>query len=88
MELRVSAGGIGLVVVIAIMGTVLFIHRRDAEGSARIANSEVELMLQRGGARTSPAPRLRGVVCVSTVERQSFRVTDVLRDDAMPARAR
>ena len=48
MALRVSAWGAGLVVVLAIIGTLLFIHRGDAEGSARIANSEVELMLQRG----------------------------------------
>jgi hypothetical protein len=48
MALRVSAWGAGLVVVLAIIGTLLFIHRGDAEGSARIANSEVELMLERG----------------------------------------
>ena len=48
MALRVSAWGVGLVVVLAIIGTLLFIHRGDAEGSARIANSEVELMLERG----------------------------------------
>jgi hypothetical protein len=46
--LRVSAWGIGLALILAIIGTLLFIHRGDAEGSARIANREVELMLERG----------------------------------------
>ena len=46
--LRVSAWSIGLTLVLAIIGVVLFIHRGDAEGSARIANREVELMLERG----------------------------------------
>jgi hypothetical protein len=40
--------GVGLIVVLAIIGTLLFIHRGDAEGSARIANREVELVLERG----------------------------------------
>jgi LysM domain len=34
--------------LLATVGVVLFIHRGDAEGSARIANRELELMLQRG----------------------------------------
>jgi len=44
----VSAWGVGLVLVLALIGTLLFMHRGDAEGSARIANREVELMLERG----------------------------------------
>ena len=34
--------------MLATIGALLFIHRGDAEGSARTANREVELMLQRG----------------------------------------
>ena len=48
MALRVSAWGIGVVLLLVVIGTLLFIHRGDAEGSARIANREVELMLERG----------------------------------------
>ena len=48
IALRVSAWGVGLVLVLALIGTLLFMHRGDAEGSARIANREVELMLERG----------------------------------------
>src|SRR5689334_18942351 len=46
--LRVSAWGILFTLVLATVGTLLFIHRGDAEGSARVANAEVELMLERG----------------------------------------
>ena len=46
--LRVSAWGILFALVLATIGTLLFIHRGDAEGSARVANAEVELMLARG----------------------------------------
>jgi LysM repeat protein len=48
VALRVSAWGVGTVLVLAGIGTLLFIHRSDAEGSARVANREVELMLERG----------------------------------------
>jgi hypothetical protein len=48
IALRVSVWGVAVTLVLAIIGTLLFIHRGDAEGSARIANSEVELMLERG----------------------------------------
>lgn len=46
--LRVSAWSALLLTVLATVGTLLFIHRGDAEGSARVANAEVELMLARG----------------------------------------
>ena len=36
--------------VLGTIGLLLFIHRGDAEGSARLANREVELMLERGEA--------------------------------------
>ena len=48
LALRVSAWGGAFALVLAIIGTLLFIHRGDAEGSARIANREVELILERG----------------------------------------
>jgi hypothetical protein len=48
VALRVSAWSVGVTLVLAIIGALLFIHRGDAEGSARIANREVELMLERG----------------------------------------
>jgi hypothetical protein len=46
--LRVSAWGIAITLVLAAIGIVLFMHRGDADGSARIANRELELMLERG----------------------------------------
>lgn len=36
--------------VLGTIGLLLFVHRGDAEGSARLANREVELMLERGEA--------------------------------------
>src|SRR5690349_10741840 len=48
VALRVSAWGIVFALAVAIVGGLLFVHRGDAEGSARIANREVELMLDRG----------------------------------------
>src|SRR5262245_22182086 len=48
VALRVSAWGVVVVLLLVIIGGLLFVHRGDAEGSARIANSEVELMLERG----------------------------------------
>lgn len=48
MALRVSVWSVGLVLVLANVGVLLFIHRGDAEGSARIANRELELMLENG----------------------------------------
>lgn len=48
VALRVSVWGVGLALVLGTVGVLLFIHRGDAEGSARIANREVELMLERG----------------------------------------
>ena len=50
VALRVSAWGFGLVAVLAGIGVLLFLHRGDAEGSARLANREVEMMLERGEA--------------------------------------
>src|SRR5687768_12617682 len=50
VALRVSVWGIGVALVLAAIGALLFIHRGDAEGSARVANREVELMLERGEA--------------------------------------
>jgi hypothetical protein len=46
--LRVSVWSIGFTLLLAGIAIVLFIHRGDAEGSARIANRELELMLERG----------------------------------------
>lgn len=54
--LRVSAWGIGVTLLLATIGIVLFIHRGDAEGSARIANREVELILERGESIDWRAP--------------------------------
>ena len=48
IALRVSAWGIVVALVLGLVGMLLFIHRGDAEGSARIANRELELMLERG----------------------------------------
>lgn len=48
VALRVSAWAIAVALVLAIIGAILFVHRGDAEGSARIVNSEVELTLERG----------------------------------------
>ena len=50
VALRVSAWSVGLTLVLTVVGALLFIHRGDAEGSARIANREVELVLERGEA--------------------------------------
>jgi hypothetical protein len=46
--LRVSVWSVGVVLVLGTVGVLLFIHRGDAEGSARIANREIDLMLARG----------------------------------------
>jgi LysM domain-containing protein len=48
VALRGLAWSAGVTLVLATIGALLFIHRGDAEGSARIANREVELMLERG----------------------------------------
>ena len=48
LALRVSVWSIGVTLVLAIVGALLFVHRGDAEGSARIANREAELMLEAG----------------------------------------
>ena len=47
VALRISAWSVGVALVFAIIGGLLFVHRGDAEGSARIANREVELVLER-----------------------------------------
>lgn len=39
---------LAIVALIAAIGALLFFHRGDAEGSARIANREIDLLLQRG----------------------------------------
>ena len=54
--LRVSAWSIGVTLVLAGIASMIFIHRGDAEGSARIANRELELMLERGEAIDWRAP--------------------------------
>jgi hypothetical protein len=54
--LRVSAWSVAVTLVLAIVGALLFIHRGDAEGSARIANRELELVLERGEAIEWRAP--------------------------------
>lgn len=56
IALRVSAWSVGVTLLLATVGVLLFIHRGDAEGSARIANREVELMLERGEAIDWRAP--------------------------------
>lgn len=56
MVLRVSAWGAGLGLLLATIGVLLFVHRGDAEGSARVANGELELMLERGEAIDWRAP--------------------------------
>lgn len=48
VALRVSAWGAVIALLVAIVVGLLFVHRGDAEGSARVANSELELMLERG----------------------------------------
>ena len=48
IALRVSVWSVAFTLVLAIVGLLLFMHRGDAEGSARIANRELELMLERG----------------------------------------
>jgi LysM domain len=48
IAMRVSMWGVVVTLVLALIGLLLFIHRGDAEGSARIANRELELMLERG----------------------------------------
>lgn len=45
-----------MTLVLATVGVLLFIHRGDAEGSARVANREVEFMLERGEAIDWRAP--------------------------------
>lgn len=56
VALRVSAWGIGVALVLATIGLLLFLHRGDAEGSARLVNREVELMLERGESIEWRAP--------------------------------
>ena len=46
--LRVSAWGAGVLALFAAIGALLFLHRGDPEGSARIANREIERRLQHG----------------------------------------
>ena len=48
VALRLSAWSVAVTLMLAIIGALLFVHRGDTEGSARIANREVELMLERG----------------------------------------
>ena len=48
VALRVSVWSVAFTLILATIGTLLFMHRGDAEGSARVANREVELMLDRG----------------------------------------
>lgn len=48
IALRVSVWSVIFTIILATVATLLFIHRGDAEGSARVANREVELMLERG----------------------------------------
>ena len=54
--LRVSAWSVAFTLVLAAVGALLFVHRGDAAGSARIANRELELMLQRDEAIEWRAP--------------------------------
>src|SRR5262245_28849445 len=56
VALRVSAWSIGFALVLGVIGALLFIHLGDAEGSARVANREVDLMLDRGESIDWRAP--------------------------------
>jgi hypothetical protein len=56
VALRVSVWSVGVTILLGTIGTLLFIHRGDAEGSARLANREVELMLERGETIAWRAP--------------------------------
>jgi hypothetical protein len=46
--LRVSAWTVAHLLVLAAIATMLFLHRGDPEGSARIANREIDYLLQPG----------------------------------------
>jgi hypothetical protein len=46
--LRLSAWMLTTILAVAGTGVLLFLHRGDAEGSARLANAEIERALQRG----------------------------------------
>jgi hypothetical protein len=46
--LRISAWGGGLLLLVTAIGMLLFLHRGDPEGSARVANQEIEFLMQRG----------------------------------------
>lgn len=48
VALHVSAWSVAVALLLSIVGALLFVHRGDTEGSARVANREVELMLERG----------------------------------------
>lgn len=54
--LRVSAWSAFLLVLAVGSGVLLFLHRGDAEGSARLANAELEFMLERGESIERRAP--------------------------------
>ncbi len=56
IALRVSAWSVAVALLLTIVGALLFVHRGDEEGSARIANRELELMLERGEAIDWRAP--------------------------------
>jgi hypothetical protein len=56
VALRVSAWSVGVSLLLAAVGVLLFLHRGDAEGSARIANRELEGMLERGESIEWRAP--------------------------------
>jgi hypothetical protein len=56
LALRISAWSISLTLTAAATGVLLFIHRGDAEGSARMANGEIEYVLQRNEVVERRAP--------------------------------
>ena len=59
LALRVSAWSLALTLVVAGVGVLLFIHRGDAVGSGRVANRELEFLLQAGEQIAGRAPVLQ-----------------------------
>src|SRR5438034_6810471 len=54
--LRVSAWSVGTLALTLGLGLLLFLHRGDPEGSARIANREIEYQLEPGEVVERRAP--------------------------------
>jgi LysM domain len=54
--LRISAWSGAWILFVVATGVLLFLHRGDPEGSARVANRELELVLERGEAIVHRVP--------------------------------